>query len=431
MIKQTGISILIISFLFSPAFSYADDSAAHELSLNELIEEARQNNPEIKAAKARWEAALARVPLAKALESPSVGFTFEKVPGSPFRLNKTASEDRMLSISQAFPLFGKLSLKGKIAFIEAQIAAAEYRNKELEIIEELKHDYHDLFMNYKRTVLNKEVLDILDAVANIVEAKYIAGEVPQEQFFKIILEMAKMTSDIQNLEQEKTAAETRINLLLNRSARLPLGIPGLEESMPFHQDVDSLYKLTLEHQPELSTFAYAIEKNKFEKSLAQRNILPDIMSEIVLRGLTSGSIGPWDVALSFTMPFWFWTKQRYQVKEAIANLDEAKATYQAMQNRAYVNTQDLVTKIEIARNKVNLYKRIQIPLIEGSIESSLSAVRSGKGDLMSLLDTLRMLVETKLSYYNALVDYHMGLTDLEFSVGVDLMQGPNLKEVEK
>ncbi len=433
MRKKISILVLVVIWLISAQPIYSNDVPlakqqndgavlkGQALFLKELIAEARKNNPDILAAKARWEASLARVPQAKALENPNIGFSLQKIPGGTLKFNKVEPQERMLSISQAFPLFGKLSLKGKIAFLESQMFAAEYKNKELEVIEELKHAYHDLFMNYKEAELNKESLWVLDAVANIIESKYIVGEASQEQFFKIVLEMAKLSNDIQNLTQVKRAIETRVNLLLNRDARVSLGAPQLEETANFDKDVNYLYKLTLENQPELSTFSLAIEKNKFAKSLAQRNLLPDIMSEIVLRGITSGRIGPWDIALSFTMPFWFWTKQRYEIKEAIANLDEAKAAYQSMKNRAFIQTQDTAVKIGIAKNRISLYKNSQIPLLESSIESSLSAIRAGKGDFMSLLDTLRMLVETKMAYYRALVDYHMGLTDLQFSVGIDLM----------
>jgi len=103
------------------------------------------------------------------------------------------------------------------------------------------------------------------------------------------------------------------------------------------------------------------------------------MAGIVQRGITSGSIGPWDLMLAFSVPLWFWTKQRYEVKEAIANLEEAQASYTAMKNRALFETKDLATKIEIAKNKINLYKNNQIPILESSLESSLAAYSSGKG----------------------------------------------------
>jgi outer membrane protein TolC len=139
-----------------------------------------------------------------------------------------------------------------------------------------------------------------------------------------------------------------------------------------------------------------------------------------LRGITAGGVGPWDLMLAFSVPFWFWTKQRYEVKEAVANLEEAEAAYQAMKNKALSETKNLFTKVEIARNKIELYKTNLIPILEASIESSLAGFRSGKSDFMMLLDTERMLIETKMNYYMALVEYNMNLADLERSVGTDL-----------
>jgi outer membrane protein TolC len=184
--------------------------------------------------------------------------------------------------------------------------------------------------------------------------------------------------------------------------------------------MEELYKLTLENQPELAVFSYAIEKNKNEKALAKKSFFPDIAAQIGLRGITSGSIGPWDLMMAFTLPLWFWTKQRYEIKEAIANLDEAKAAYEAMKNNALSEVKDLATKVEVNKNKVNLYKNSSIPILEKTISSSLTDFSSGKSDLRALMDNARLLIEAKKSYYKALTDYNMSLSDLERAVGVQL-----------
>jgi len=418
MTKKIFILFLISLFILNSGLLYSKDL----LSLKSLIEEAKKNNPDILAAKKRWEAAKTRIPIAKSLDNPTVGLTFEKIPKGTLKLNKTMAEDRMLSISQMFPLFGKLPLKGKIALVESQMAASEYKNKELEIINAVKNAYYGLFLSYKEIGLNQESLKLLEAVANVAEAKYIVGEISQEELFKINLEIAGLSNNIQNLKQELSAKNTRLNTLLNREPENPLGMPTLEEDIFFATDINSLYRLTLENQPELLIFSYAIEKNKYAKSLAKRSFFPDLMAEIGLRGITAGGIGPWDLMLAFTVPFWFWTKQRYEVKEAIVNLEEAKASYEAMKNKALSETKDLATKIEVAKNKVKLYKTNLIPILENSIESSLAGFRSGKGDSMMLLDNIRMLIETKMNYYQALVEYNMNLADLERTVGVDLSE---------
>ncbi len=421
MIKKAFILFLASLFLFNYTLLYS----VQPLSLNALIEEAKKNNPEILAAKKRYDAAKARIPQAKSLDDPVLGFTFEKAKGSPFQLQTTMSEDRMLSLAQSIPFFGKLPLKGKIALVESQMFAAEYKNKELEVVNAVKNAYYDLFMNYKEIGLNEESLIFLENIAKVAQAQYIVGETAQEDLFKINLEIAKLSSDISNLKQEKLAKETRLNTSLNKDPESPLGAPDLKEDVSFRSDINSLYKLSLENQPELLIFSYAIEKNKYAKSLAKRSFFPDLMAGIVERGITTGSIGPWDLMLSLTLPLWFWTKQRYQVKEAIANLEEAQAAYGAMKNKAFAETKDLAIKIEIAKNKINLYKNTQIPLLESSIQSSLFAYRAGRGNIMMLLDSERMLIEAKMSYYKALVEYNMNLADLERTVGL------NLDEVKK
>ncbi|MBI4972420.1 MAG: TolC family protein, partial [Candidatus Omnitrophica bacterium] len=400
--------------------------ALDALSLEALIREAKQNNPDILAVAKRYEAAKARIPQAKSLDDPVLEFKFEKAKGSPFQLNKTMPEDRMLSLSQMLPWFGKLPLKGKIALVESQMLAAEYKDKELEVINDIKNAYYGLFMNYKEVELMEESLLFLKNIANIAEAKYVVGDMMQEDLFKIDLEIAKLSNDIANLKQERLAKETRLNTLLNHQADAPLGVPQLVEDISFNQGIDSLYRLTLENQPTLLVFQYAIERNKYAKSLAKKSFFPDLMAGIVMRGITTGSIGPWDLMLAFTVPLWFWSKQRYEIKEAIANVEEAEAAYQAMKNKALVQTKELFTRIEIAKNRISLYKNSQIPLLEGSIQSSLSAYQSGKGDIMMLLDSQRMLVETRINYYKALVEYNMNLADLERAVAVDFSK-PEVK----
>lgn len=427
MTKRLFILFLISAFLLSQGKLYVSHALASEVvSLNALISEARKNNPEILAAKKRYEAAKARIPQAKSLEDPTVEVGFEKMRGSPFQFNTAMPEDRMLTVTQSFPFFGKLSLKGKIALVESQMAASEYKQKELDVVNEVKKAYYDLFINYKETELSRLSLEFLQGVTRISEAKYAVGVLTQEDVLKFHLELARINTDIINLEQEKRAKETRLNTLLNRDAENPLGIAKISEEVFSLPDIKSLYQSTVLNQPELIIFSYAIEKNKHAKSLAQRSIIPDVMSGIVMRGIASGgTIGPWDLMLAFSVPLWFWTKQRYEIKEAVANLEEAQVAYKAMENRAFSQVKDLAIKIEIAKNQISLYRDNLIPIIENSINSSLAAFRAGKGDMMVLLDSQRMLVETKIKYYQAVTEYNNNLVDLERAVGLDL------KEVKK
>ena len=390
------------------------------LSLEGLIKEAQNNNPEILAAKKRWESSKARVPQAKAWEDPKVGITLEKIPKGTLALGKTMAEDRMLSVSQAFPLSGRLSLKGKIAVVESQITAAEYKDMELEVLNEVKKAYYNLFLNYKERELKEESVKLLENSAKVAEAKYGLGKLEQGDVLKLHLEIARLNNEIANLKEERKAQETKLNTLLNRLPHVPLGIAIVEEDTSFTTDIEALYQSALTNQPELQAFSYAIEKNTYAKSLAKRSVFPDVMAEIGLRGITSGGIGPWDLAMAVSVPFWFWTKQRYEIKEAVANVEEAQAVYEAMRNKMYSEVRDLASKAEIAKNKIHLYKANLLPILESSISSSLAALGAGKYDFMMLIDSERMYIDATLDYYRELVEYNLNLSELEKEVGLSL-----------
>ncbi len=415
---SVSIALTLILFIRGYGITYSAD----RLSLDALIKEVKEKNPEILAAKKRWEAALARIPQAKSLENPTVSFEFEKIPRNTMQFNNVMPEDRMLSLSQFIPLFGKLSLKGKIAVVDAQMAAGEYKDKELEVINQIKNAYYDLFMNYKEIALDKESLGLLEGIARVAEAGYAVGDISQEGVFKIHLEIARLNNNILNLQKEKEAKEARVNALLNRKGIYPLAEPDLSEETSFNMDAKTLYQAALLNQPELLIFSYAVEKNKYVKSLAKKSIFPDLMAQLTLRGITSGTTGPWDLMMGFSVPLWYWTKQRYEIREAIFNLEQAEAAYEAMKNKAYSRVKDLSAKIEIAKNKIKLYRTSLIPVLESSIESSLAGFRSGKGDFMMLLDSQRMLIEEKMNYYTALVEYNMAVVDLEREVGLNLTE---------
>src|SRR3989338_5510247 len=102
--KKIFILSLTVIFLFSSTSIVLYGSEV--ISIDSVIKSAEENNPEILAAKKRWEASLARVPQMKSLDNPQVWVSFEKIPRGTLNLDKTMAEDRKLSISQTFPFIG-------------------------------------------------------------------------------------------------------------------------------------------------------------------------------------------------------------------------------------------------------------------------------------------------------------------------------------
>ena len=184
------------------------------LNVDQLVNEALQNNPEILAAKKRWEVYKERIPQAGALEDPMLGFGIINLPTS-FSFHQEAMTMKEFSISQRFPFFGKRKLMGEMAGKEAEAVFTDIQGKIHQVIRDVKAAYYDLSHVYRSTQVTQRNKEILENFAKIAETRYSVGEGIQQDVLKAHVEVSKMVDDLIMLSQKKRALEAKLNALLN------------------------------------------------------------------------------------------------------------------------------------------------------------------------------------------------------------------------
>jgi len=88
-----------------------------QLTLNETVTSALQNNPSIKTARAKWESAKQRIPQAAAWEDPKL--SVNSLLGRFVDISRNGFADQMVTVEQMIPLSGKNRSKERIAAAEA------------------------------------------------------------------------------------------------------------------------------------------------------------------------------------------------------------------------------------------------------------------------------------------------------------------------
>ena len=128
---KTAWSGLAVAFILLSAPSV---SAAEEprLSLESLIEEVTRSNPEIKAARERWEASKAVVPQVQTLPDPKLQFGYQRMPMTD------PLQGALYGFGQEVPFPGKLRLRGEVATRQADRLEQEYLATGLRLIARLK-----------------------------------------------------------------------------------------------------------------------------------------------------------------------------------------------------------------------------------------------------------------------------------------------------
>ena len=409
--------ILIGFLIFS---GNASGQEKENIALSLLIEKALKQNPQIEVAKYRYEASKARIPQASSLEDPQFEYKYDKINASMDAVmeSKTAPM-RTFAISQEIPFPTKLILRAQIATKESQMAYQEYKEKEKEIISQVKTLYAELAFIYKSIDITKENKAFLEQLAKTAANQYSAGKAKQEDALKAQLEIAKMESELIMLEQKRQITQAKINVLLNQEPSAELGEPELIEIKYYKFNLEDLNKLARDNRPELKAFGFALERARKTYSFAKQGFLPDFMIKYE-RMERDNELKNWAGMVGVSLPIWFWQKQNFNVKEMRKELKAMEAEFKDRENMTLLEVKEAFSELEALKKLAILYKTTYVPQAEQLLKTSSSSYEANQVDFLNLLDSERMVLEFKLDYFKTIIDLEISLAELERAVGTEI-----------
>jgi outer membrane protein TolC len=411
---------IFFSFLVSIPLSSQAQPEKPLLNVDQLIDEARQNNPEILAAKKRLEVFKEKVPQAFALEDPMLGFGIVNLPTN-FSFRDEDMTMKEISISQKLPFPGKRPLMREMAEKEVEAVFNEIQGKVHQIIKNVKTAYYDLSHIYRATEVTQRNKNILENLIKIVETRYAVGEGIQQDILKAHIEVSKMLDELIMLDQKRRALEAKLNALLNRPPETQVGIPEEVIFKKFPFTIEELQKMALEMNPTLKGMKKMIESKEKAYALAKREYYPDFNfrfaygqrdngPEMKRRDTLTGM-------MEINIPIFYKSKQDRKVAEVKADIQAIEAQYQAMKNEILFMITDMGSMIQRGERQLELYKTGIIPQASLQLNSAMSAYRVNKADFMTLLDSQMTLYKYELEYHQALTEYEKNVAGLGAAIG--------------
>ena len=161
--------------LFAIIFTLSRAQEAKPLQLNELINETIQNNPQLRAARNRTEAAKSRISQVTSWDAPQIGVEFYQVPIQSFPNPIKNNMETDYYLQQMIPFPGKLSAMGSAAESNANMANQDYKALERKIIMNLKSAYYDLYLVQHKIRINADNQDLLKSFVDIARKPQLDG----------------------------------------------------------------------------------------------------------------------------------------------------------------------------------------------------------------------------------------------------------------
>jgi outer membrane protein, heavy metal efflux system len=403
------------------------EQAPSPLNLNTLIDEALSRNPDVSAAKNRWEALKERPPQARALDDPMLGFAVQNLPTETFSFRREDMTSKEFSLTQRVPFPGKRPLRSEIAEREAEGAFRDFQESKNRVTRDVKTAYYELFYVNRAIEITERSREILKLLNQIAETKYSVGEGIHTDVFKAQVELSKTLDELIVLRENKRSAQARLNTLIFQPAFAPLDEPGESPFRKFSADPEDLVKAAVENRPLIQSTKLALERNRAGLRLAQKDYYPDFEFRVAYGQRDSGPFGPRSDLISagvaFNLPVWFTAKQKRKIAEARKEIESTKDQLEAAANEVRFIVSDKITAIHKAEKQMELLKTGIIPQAALSLDSAMSSYRVNRVNFITVLDSLMTLFRYETQYYRLLVDHQKGIAEIEAAVGKPITEG--------
>jgi outer membrane protein TolC len=384
-------------------------------SMDKLIATALANNPEIATARKKWDAALEKIPQARAWDDPAVGVdAWRKSAGA-----ESASQTGLM-VSQAVPWFGKRDLRGRIESGAAKQAEMDWRMKTLDVVAMVKQAYYDLWQAQRELAVNERNQELMRQFVEVARTRYETGKASQSDLIRAQNELAKLAEDRIDRERMRLQALAELNQLLRRAPETPVEI-GLDVTAPAQELGVTLEQLqaAADMRPQiLSVRDGAVRSAEAALALAKKGYDPDFQFRVEgWQYEGKGGIQEYDMGVSINFPWLNRSKYRAAISEARANLDASRDNLDAMQTRTAAEVKKLYDGVHTMHHHYDLYTDKLIPQQQLAVEAARAAYETGTGGFLDVLDARRMLFDLEMQNLHHTAEFQRLLASLERMVG--------------
>ena len=393
------------------------------LSLDDVVREALEKNPEAQGAQHTINALLRRVPQVKSLPDPmvAVGWAGNVLPFSVMKGDN--SSYRGLTVSEQFPYPGKLKLRGQISSKEAEAAQADYEAIRRRVTAEVRASFFDYFYYDRAIQTTQRNKELLEKLSKIAEARYRVGKAMQADVLRSQVEISLLIEKLTMLEQQRATAQARLNVSMVRPPESPLPPAAEVEPASIRYSLDELYALAANNDTAVLRNKTMVERGHLAVALAEREYRPDIGVSYMYQQ-RSGNPSMNGVTVSVNIPIFYKNKQRQGVAEASEDLLSAEKMRDSRLNEVKFELKQQYLGAKASERLMTLYSKGVVPQSSLALESSMSSYQVGNVDFISLLANFTTLLDYETDYYRQLADYQTALARIEVLTGADVTGPP-------
>jgi cobalt-zinc-cadmium efflux system outer membrane protein len=308
------------------------------------------------------------------------------------------------------PMKGKKRLDRAAAEQMIRRAIFDYRTDRANMLAAVRQQFYGLLAQQRRVEISRELVVIAKRAQDVAEALRRAGEQAEIDVLALSIELQRAEAALLNAE--------RILEGRRRTLSATIGLPNLPVTQAVGR-IDAQFPNF--NETELRQYV-ALANSRVGSARAEvdrRRILSERAEVEPFPNPYTGPAAQWGAPhvqgqfwynIQFNIPVWDWNQGNRRAAQA--NIRDAQASLNVLQNDLLRQAADALSRYRAARALAERYGRVIMPLSLRNQELNREAYEKRQFELARFLQAQRVLTETYLEYINSLEELWNSAADV-------------------
>jgi len=410
-----GSSIAAISAISTP-----DDKVlvVNTTLVNQLLEEARQTNPGIRASDSRAAAAKLNEQSVRTWEDPITSFGGSVY--SPRGFSPAEEGDLAYGLEERLPLWGKPKLARVVAQSETLGREAETSLRIAELRRDIAQALLETALAETELRVAKDDLTLVETMLTVAESQYRTGTASLADHLQLENEVSKSRDAVRTQQNTVLDGRYKLNRLVNRgeSVAVPsLKLPPVAPTIPLSE---KLLLVALQGDPQLKLLDSAVKQTRASAAAVAKSRLPDVSLSIEGRQY-SGDAGFRSGMFTLRVPIPWVNSDKYRADLLKQKQLESAASLEREEHILTLKEQlhHISVDLDASTRRANLYGQEISGRTSQVWELKLAEWQTGRARLSDVLEARRGLIATQLTAARATAEQHRIIATMVFWTGLD------------
>ncbi|WP_146041516.1 MULTISPECIES: TolC family protein [unclassified Pseudomonas] len=381
--------ISILALLTSPLFA----ATAQMLTVDQALETAFANNPDLAAA--QWETGIAQGERQQAglIPNPEVSWEAEDT--------RRNSRTTTVMINQPIELGGKRGARIEVASRAQDAAGIELERKRNVLRADVIQAFYSSSTAQQRLLLSRQSLELAERGLRVAQGRIKSGKSSPVEGTRAEVQLSEVRLELRRAERDEASAYQRLAQVMGAPLPAFVSVGDPSRSMPTVPD-SSLLLNRIGETAELRLAKLQIDQREASLGLEKAQRIPDLTVSIGSQYDERERERVNVVGLSMPIPLF--NRNQGNVLAAARRTDQARDLRNASELRLRTEIQTTLDQWMTANTEVASFNQTILPAAQSAVDTATRGFEMGKFNFLDVLDAQRTLISARTQYIQAIAE---------------------------